>query len=162
MYIYPYASSQEISSTRLPWTSSTLPIMHFNTVAGLALSLAGSASAFYTPKLPPSGLCPNNQYWDTAKGCKNLPPPAKCSSSNQYYDTLKGCVRGKPPSGPPGLLCTVVKTLVTVARQQLPASSFCSSYLSIPLVTKTATVTAYTKYDCLSTLLPSLAVSNIS
>ncbi|KAI8689537.1 hypothetical protein LRP88_14300 [Fusarium phalaenopsidis] len=119
--------------------------MHFNTVAGLALSLAGSASAFYTPKLPASGLCPNNQYWDTAKGCKNLPPPAKCSSSNQYYDTLKGCVRGKPPSGPPGLLCTVVKTLVTVARQQLPASSFCSSYLSIPVVTKTATVTAYTK-----------------
>ncbi|KAI8723076.1 hypothetical protein NCS52_00162600 [Fusarium sp. LHS14.1] len=108
--------------------------MHLNTVAGLALSLAGSASAFSTPKLPASRLCPSNQYWDTAKGCKNLPPPAKCSS-NRYYDTLKGLC----------LLCTVVKTLVTVARQQLPASSFCSSYLSIPVVTKTATVTAYTK-----------------
>ncbi|KAM0429774.1 hypothetical protein ACHAPT_006380 [Fusarium lateritium] len=118
--------------------------MHFNTVAGLALSLAVSASALAAPKLPASGLCANDQYWDTAKGCTALPPPAKCSSSNQYYDSLKGCVRGQPPRGPSGLLCTIVKTLVTVARQGYPVSSFCSSYLGIPIETKSATVTAYT------------------
>ncbi|RSL54454.1 hypothetical protein CEP52_016471 [Fusarium oligoseptatum] len=117
--------------------------MHFNAVAGFALSLVGSASALAAPKLPASGLCPNGQYWDTGKGCTASPPPQRCSS-DQYYDSLKGCVKGTPPSGPPGLLCTIVKTLVKVARQDLQATSFCSSYLSIPVSTKSVTVTAYT------------------
>ncbi|KAL2689469.1 hypothetical protein Neosp_003523 [[Neocosmospora] mangrovei] len=117
--------------------------MHFNAVAGLALSLVGSASALAAPKLPASGLCPSGQYWDTGKGCTASPPPQRCSS-DQYYDSLKGCVKGQPPSGPPGLLCTIVKTLVKVARQDLQATSFCSSYLSIPVSTKSVTVTAYT------------------
>ncbi|KAM0424813.1 hypothetical protein ACHAPT_009869 [Fusarium lateritium] len=117
--------------------------MHFNAVAGLALSLVGSASALAAPKLPASGLCPNGQYWDTGKGCSALPPPQKCSST-QYYDSLKGCVAGQPPSGPPGVLCTIVKTLVKVARQDFGVTSYCSSYLRIPISTKTETVTAYT------------------
>lgn len=125
---------------------SPVSIMHFNAVAGLALSLMGSASALAAPKLPASGLCPNGQYWDTGKGCTASPPPQRCSS-DQYYDSLKGCVKGQPPSGPPGLLCTIVKTLVKVARQDLPVTSFCSSYLSIPVSTKSVTVTAYTTYD---------------
>lgn len=120
--------------------------MHFNAVAALTLTLVGSASALAAPKLPSSGLCPNGQYWDTGKGCTASPPPQRCSS-DQYYDTLKGCVKGQPPSGPPGLLCTIVKTLVKVARQDLPVTSFCSSYLSIPVSTKSVTVTAYTTYD---------------
>ncbi|KAJ4312443.1 hypothetical protein N0V84_009935 [Fusarium piperis] len=117
--------------------------MHFNAVAGLALSLVGSASALAAPKLPASGLCPSGQYWDTGKGCTALPAPQRCST-DQYYDSIRGCVRGQPPSGPPGLLCTIVKTLVKVARQDLQATSFCSSYLSIPISTKSVTVTAYT------------------
>ncbi|KAI4614823.1 hypothetical protein J4E80_006327 [Alternaria sp. BMP 0032] len=38
------------------------------------------------------------------------------------------------------LFCDIVGGLVTVAKQQPQATSFCSSYLKIPVVTKTSTV----------------------
>ena len=37
--------------------------------------------------------------------------------------------------------CTAVKLVVTVANQDKPATAFCSSYLSIPKVTSTTTIT---------------------
>ena len=42
------------------------------------------------------------------------------------------------------LFCDIVGGLVTVAKQQPQATSFCSSYLKIPVVTKTSTVTSFT------------------
>lgn len=42
------------------------------------------------------------------------------------------------------LFCDVVGDIVTVAKQQTQATSFCSSYLSIPVVTKTSTITSFT------------------
>ena len=44
------------------------------------------------------------------------------------------------------LFCDIVGGLVTVAKQQPQATSFCSSYLKIPVVTKTSTVTSFTAY----------------
>jgi hypothetical protein len=79
--------------------------MHFNKVAGLALSLALPASALSVPR------------------------------------------HAAPEPGPQvisKLFCNVVGGLVTVAKQQPQATSFCSSYLKIPVVTKTSTITSFT------------------
>jgi len=42
------------------------------------------------------------------------------------------------------LFCDIVGGLVTVAKQRPQATSFCSSYLKVPVVTKTSTVTSFT------------------
>ena len=42
------------------------------------------------------------------------------------------------------LFCDIVRGLVTVAKQQPQATPFCSSYLQIPVVTKTSTITSFT------------------
>jgi hypothetical protein len=44
-------------------------------------------------------------------------------------------------TSPAGTLCPVVNKIVTALKQQKPASAFCSSYLSIPIVTTTSTQT---------------------
>ncbi|KAM0438583.1 hypothetical protein ACHAPT_001335 [Fusarium lateritium] len=128
--------------------------MHFHAATAFTLSLVGAAAGLATSKLPASGLCPNGQYWDTIKGCTSLPPPAKCQS-NQDYDSFKGCVAGQPPFGPPGLLCTIVKTLIAVTSQSREANEFCSSYLKVPKVTSTTTKTSYTTTVTSSTTLTS-------
>lgn len=45
---------------------------------------------------------------------------------------------------PPKQFCTTVKSINKSAGQQSQATAFCSSYLHIPKVTKTKTVTKYT------------------
>lgn len=42
-------------------------------------------------------------------------------------------------------ICTTVNKLVTAAKQQAAATAFCSSYLSIPVVTFSKTVSTQTR-----------------
>jgi hypothetical protein len=44
------------------------------------------------------------------------------------------------------LFCDVVTDVVDFVREQAPATAFCSSYLSIPVVTATTTTTVITAY----------------
>lgn len=48
--------------------------------------------------------------------------------------------------------CLLINAAVNIAHQQPAATSFCSSYLSIPVVTSTATSTTYTTYEAFSCL----------
>ncbi|KAI4940218.1 hypothetical protein J4E86_011184 [Alternaria arbusti] len=61
------------------------------------------------------------------------------------------------------LFCDVVGGLVTVAKQQPQATSFCSSYLKIPVVKKTSTVTSFTATTTTTTLsLPTTITTSVT
>src|ERR1700759_4619538 len=49
--------------------------------------------------------------------------------------------------------CAVVTKLVTIAKQQSAATAFCSSYLNIPKVTATTTLTSFSTTPRLCTVL---------